>query len=1340
MACDSIIALLRGCAEGVVAGVEKFYIVAFNDLSASTVTQKTYSADTSGTTQAIYLDAEKTFVTWGGVGDYYNNPQFGFNADGFNGYTNLYPNFLLHLYRDSPTHGAIVNQKANYIVGNGLKLDGKDIDVKVNPSETLSEFVSQNGAKIVLEWQAKDGKGSEVKPLSAGDWDKAFTEIAKNVKDTILEGHEAPPSLFNMKTAGAIGNNQEMANNYKAFKDNYIAVKRSQIESALMQAMDDLPPLPNGAGARLLNDVNAPVAKPQAAPANPATQPAPVQQAEADAEAEKKKVAKPQAAPANPATQPAPVQQAEADAEAEKKKGIRKLTAEDYEQVKHLGVTADDFDVVEEMVHNRQRFSTESDIADYIIANDIKGLTIDELVDVLKKEGGIKTDTNELRDVLQALKESGLAEVDIDRDGRIKVTPVPKADVPDTDKETAYKPIIGKALFEGLTQAVYDCSVSGVSLSEAYINLIEASKPYIIAKTVTNKGVQKLNDNSSTSLSSGDIEGVKQYYNNLISGYKSDLVQFLKDSNLIDYRNDLEITNQSTGWFFEGVTLTTQIDQAQEASIDDYVQAESTYTYQQLSELNKVLLISVNDVFANSPIEDNVDVKLLARTIQQVQQVNLKPILTEGIYNNVLFAVQALSLSGEAMSSLYSDLLSIIKPYLINKTVAEFVIPNQYKFTAKGLMKMNVNSASDLSDGDLTNVKDYYDNLSTTYKESIIAFLKKYKLTSIYSDDSITSDASGWFFEGGLTPVNSGSQGNISPLANDNYTISATLDGRIAYFNTNNALSAYTLDLSTLVITGGSVSGAYLPLSGGTLTGLVTANTVITAVTFSNNTLAVNSSDGTSKSALINNLTGLTVTGAISATTYYGNGANLTGIASGPGGNDTQVQYNNGGILTGLGASDTAAVRIQNPEAFSTLFITPSTSSLPSTTGFFAGTGNGFLIYPQAKQALRALSDRVYVFGDSDAGNFGVGLNNPLAKLHVLGNSILGGGVVLVSTVINNFTGLTVNGIISATTISASTFVGNGAGLTGVIGSNERITGGTFSNNSLTLTNTTGGTVSTTINNFTGVTVNGLLSAATITASTLSVAGNVNEAFNGNNTSANGSYAHAEGFQSNAIGDYTHAEGGATQSSGTYSHAEGVFSIASGQGSHAEGYSTTANINGAHAEGSGTTASGTMSHAEGSGTTASGQGAHAEGLGTIAAGNNQHVEGTYNNSNTTALMIIGNGTSAAARADLAIFNQNTIVFNKPVGLSVQVPLANLHITGGTTTVAPMILASGTTLLTPINGTVEYNGSNLFFTPTGATRQTVIVGQTGTTPVTTGSVNTWLAVSINGIQYKIPMYK
>ena len=64
------------------------------------------------------------------------------------------------------------------------------------------------------------------------------------------------------------------------------------------------------------------------------------------------------------------------------------------------------------------------------------------------------------------------------------------------------------------------------------------------------------------------------------------------------------------------------------------------------------------------------------------------------------------------------------------------------------------------------------------------------------------------------------------------------------------------------------------------------------------------------------------------------------------------------------------------------------------------------------------------------------------------------------TTNINNFTGLTVNGIISATTISGTTLYGNGANITGLSTQDTFLTGGTYSAGTLTLTNNTGGTVS----------------------------------------------------------------------------------------------------------------------------------------------------------------------------------------------------------------------------------------------------------------------------------------
>jgi hypothetical protein len=96
------------------------------------------------------------------------------------------------------------------------------------------------------------------------------------------------------------------------------------------------------------------------------------------------------------------------------------------------------------------------------------------------------------------------------------------------------------------------------------------------------------------------------------------------------------------------------------------------------------------------------------------------------------------------------------------------------------------------------------------------------------------------------------------------------------------------------------------------------------------------------------------------------------------------------------------------------------------------------------------------------------------------------------------------------------------------------------------------------------------------------------------------------------------------------------------------------------------------------------------------------------------------------------------------------------VSGGTPSIAPFILATGQTLTTQTLGAIEYNGVNLFFTPTGTTRQTVLMGNSGATaPATTaagtvtnrygGATNflgdpiSWISVNLSGTTYKIPLY-
>ena len=110
-------------------------------------------------------------------------------------------------------------------------------------------------------------------------------------------------------------------------------------------------------------------------------------------------------------------------------------------------------------------------------------------------------------------------------------------------------------------------------------------------------------------------------------------------------------------------------------------------------------------------------------------------------------------------------------------------------------------------------------------------------------------------------------------------------------------------------------------------------------------------------------------------------------------------------------------------------------------------------------------------------------------------------------------------------------------------------------------------------------------------------------------TTASGAKAHAEGDGTTASGFASHAEGGSSEASGDYSHAEGNNSAASGDYSHAEGFFTNASGNYSHAEGDSTLASGEYSHAEGGGSTASGIASHAEGQDTDASGDYSSATG-----------------------------------------------------------------------------------------------------------------------------------
>jgi len=137
---------------------------------------------------------------------------------------------------------------------------------------------------------------------------------------------------------------------------------------------------------------------------------------------------------------------------------------------------------------------------------------------------------------------------------------------------------------------------------------------------------------------------------------------------------------------------------------------------------------------------------------------------------------------------------------------------------------------------------------------------------------------------------------------------------------------------------------------------------------------------------------------------------------------------------------------------------------------------------------------------------------------------------------------------------------------------NTYVTGFTYDNlNTFTITDNLGTAFTSTINQVSGLTVNGGLSATTLSACTGIYTSNLygcspitlNDNLQHISSSATGINSIAFGTGTTASGDFSHAEGYDTIASGDFSHAEGKDTIASGwNGSHAagQGFSDTTRI------------------------------------------------------------------------------------------------------------------------------------------------------------------------------------
>ena len=243
---------------------------------------------------------------------------------------------------------------------------------------------------------------TEITPLSAGDWATQYESIRTSNNETIFLGMGiVNPSIFGYKSAGSLGNTQELENSYEILSKNIISTKRNELEAALREMLNmnvsflDVPlfqttlsddmkkavltineiretaglkPLTNGSGDVLLSATSAPATTFTLSPTK------------FESKDEWEKVS---------------------------------ATDEHFEAIKHLGTDKSQFKTYEGTFSMAKlQFSDESDIAQFLINTKLENVTLDEIKKAIREKLGINVSIDELQNHIDEVVKTGVIAVD----------------------------------------------------------------------------------------------------------------------------------------------------------------------------------------------------------------------------------------------------------------------------------------------------------------------------------------------------------------------------------------------------------------------------------------------------------------------------------------------------------------------------------------------------------------------------------------------------------------------------------------------------------------------------------------------------------------------------------------------------------------------------------------------------------------------------------------------------------------------------------------------------------------------------------------------------------------
>jgi hypothetical protein len=280
-----------------------------------------------------------------------------------------------------------------------------------------ASYTGEQGKKLLVSFNNPSGKPTEIKNLTSGDWNDAYLSIKESVESSIYKGHSiTSPAIFGDKTEGQLGSSQELENAYEIWNNSYLRVKRNELEAPLRELFatdiffQNKPLFSTSVSEELkkgIMTINELRKESGLAPIIDGYR---------------------MIGSSVPASTPSTF------SEEKKEEHGKILTEDDFEKIKDLGSSVEDYDEYEgEQFSLQLKFDDFADILQHILDKGLTNLSSAELRAEIKSSLNIEITTSDLKSLMTDLHKSGVANVEV-RDGKYVITNVPNTPtkVPDS--------------------------------------------------------------------------------------------------------------------------------------------------------------------------------------------------------------------------------------------------------------------------------------------------------------------------------------------------------------------------------------------------------------------------------------------------------------------------------------------------------------------------------------------------------------------------------------------------------------------------------------------------------------------------------------------------------------------------------------------------------------------------------------------------------------------------------------------------------------------------------------------------------------------------------------------